>query len=611
MNAACLGPLREIATTLAVLALAAGCGRWAIRREDLEDGVARATLAALFGLMALSAAVGALLVTGTLNTPWGPVVLGGWAALGACGWIRPRGSSSAAAAAPPASGPDGSAPRLARWTRVAIGVSVAIAAVGACAPATGWDATYCHFAMPSYWVRHGGMPDRFDWPFYYYPLNLHMLYAAGFIAGGTTSAALYGAVCFAASAVLVWRWAAWAGGPAAGPAAALLLLACVAFGVEADSGNVEPGLLAFGTAAMLLLARARAAASARMLVLAAVATGFAVGIKMTALVLGVAWLALAIAPGPFARCRVVAGIAVAALVGAPWYLRAALATGNPFYPAFSDAFPAPYVMLPTGPELMRHPLHFLGRAGAHFARGYPGVVLALIPCVAPRALGRTRLPAAGLLVALTVAGTALTMPWGGEHLARFASLAFAPVLVAGGVAWAGGGSARPFLFRAGLAVAAACVLAAQGGLAYRLALKLPVIAGAQTRADFLGERMNTYPLLERLNAMADPPGRPIRVLLTDGRSLYLDQEFVYGADHHGYVDYERLENGAAFHRRLRELGVTHLVLNRHRDAHTMTLINRHRMDPTFLDAAHFRPLASWAGASHEAFAPAELYEFVP
>lgn len=601
----------EVGGMIGALAIAHGVGRWVLRPGSLRDRVAEAVVAALLGLIALSAVVGVLLAAGLCHTVCAPVLLLLWTVVGLGGWRR-RGSPELRADP----GPAKPAPAWIRGAVALCALSFALGALGACAPATSWDATYCHFAMPAYWVREGAMPHRLDWPFYYYPLNLHMLFAAGLALGGPTPAALVGVACFAAAAVLIWRWAAWVGGPAAGACAALATLGCFSLGLEADSGNVEPGLLAYGAAAMFLLARARDEGNARLLALAAVMTGFAYGVKMTAFTLVVPWTALLARPGPFSRRRVAAWGAAALLLGAPWYLRAALATGNPFYPAFSGLFPSPYVILPTGAELFRAPARFLGQCLDQLGGGYAGLALAALACVAGRTLRETRLPGAAGFVLLTVAGAALTMPWSGDHLPRFASVTFPALLAAGGLSWGALAKTRPRIFAAGLAVAAAAVLAAQVKLGYRLAFKLPVIAGAEDPARFLSDRMNTFPLLERLNRMPDPPGRPIRALLTDGRSLYLTREFVYGADHHAFVDYARLKDGAAFHRRLVELGVTHVVLNRLATAHTDTLINRNRMDPTFLDPAHFRLLESHQGAPRERFAPAEtapaeLYEFLP
>ncbi|MCI0340386.1 MAG: glycosyltransferase family 39 protein [Planctomycetales bacterium] len=591
-----------VAGGVAALALARGVGRWAARPGDLEDPVVEAVVGVLLGLALLAAATGALLATGLIGTPVTWVAFGTWGLLGLAGLLRLRHGS-------PRPGVPQSPSPARRVALGAGGAAMAIAILGACAPATGWDATTYQFAIPAYWLRAGGMPARLDWLYYYYPPYLGFLNAAGLLLGGTTGAALVGVFCYAATGALLWRWAALAGSPAAGPLAALGFFACFSVGFQADAGIAEPPLLAFGTAAMLLLVRAREAGDSRALTLAALLSGFALGAKPTALGLLIPWAALALRPGPLPRRRVALAAALAAGLAAPAYLRAVLATGNPLWPSFAGLLPAPFAAPPRPPPLLTEPVAALGEALWHFGAGYGGVALALLAAVArPGALARTALPGAAAFVVATVAGISLAYTSSPDNVPRLVSLAFPPLLVAGAASAVELAERRAWLRWLGVLALGGGLLLSQGLLGIRAARKLPVVLGLTGRDEYLADRISTYPLVRHVNRIAEAPGRPLRVLLTDGRSLYLEREFVYAAEHHAWVDWRALDTPEKLRRRLAELGVTHLIAS---PLGGGSLLARARADPEYLDPRHFRLLLRHTGASREGHLPAELYEFAP
>ncbi|SIO62827.1 Dolichyl-phosphate-mannose-protein mannosyltransferase [Singulisphaera sp. GP187] len=295
-------------------------------------------------------------------------------ALGACGVLRPSGLSVLFTVTALLVGRHtwSDVGRLIRSSaspipgRTALDISLFIGVVvttlgtflTALAPVTDGDALCYHLQVPKLFLVRGGIffdPDLHETV---YPLLTEMLYAVGLAFRGPVACRLVQwllGLVFAANVTALARpslgaraW--WAG-------AIALLVPAVSNGMGAPLNDVA--LAAFGTAAMVALARDYDRPRAQSLILVGLLAGLAMGVKYPALVL-VGLLGLAIAarrlgseadPSPTGdRPRTWSsrlwlagsGLAlfglIALLVGGSWYLRAWMDTGNPVYPFFRHYF---------------------------------------------------------------------------------------------------------------------------------------------------------------------------------------------------------------------------------------------------------------------------------
>jgi len=213
-------------------------------------------------------------------------------------------------------------------------------------PSPAWDAQVYHLTVPKLWLEAGGFVRVPLNVYSLWPMNFQLLYAGAMAAGGHLLATLlhWGAALLLA--VLLWRAA---GGRLGGAVAAGLLLANELVLFEARAAYADLAFALACLAAFLLLEKGLAEEiSARALLPAGLALGWAAGAKPTgalvALALGVVALRAAARRVGWPRgLRVVAlGLALpSALLLAPWLLRSAWETGDPLYPMLHGWFGGP------------------------------------------------------------------------------------------------------------------------------------------------------------------------------------------------------------------------------------------------------------------------------
>lgn len=268
-----------------------------------------------------------------------------------------------------------------------------------------------------------------------------------------------------------------AGSAAAGVVTTLLLLSPEVVRL-ATTAYVDLGVGLYGFVALAATARALRGAPGPNAALAGVFAGFAANAKLNAaLFVPIVALALLAAGPPGRRLRpAAAALAWGTLVAAPWCVRAALATGNPVFPALADVFGTGWatpeaVRLATRTVLDQTGLPrdaLLGPRGVlhgvfdpAWAFQTPAFVLALLPAAATRPDTPER---RGLLLA----GLASAAAWAWfVPLARFG---LAPI--AWGAVAAGVGAARLVAGRRGLAGAGLALAAGLAVLDARAATSL-------------------------------------------------------------------------------------------------------------------------------------------
>lgn len=426
----------------------------------------------------------------------------------------------------------------------AVVVTILGAFLTALAPVTDGDALCYHLQVPKLFLMRGGLffdPDLHETV---YPLLTEMLYAVGLAFRGPVACRLVQwllGLVFAANVTALARpslgvraW--WAG-------AIALLVPAVSNGMGAPLNDVA--LAAFGTAAMVALARFYEQPRASSLILVGLLAGMAMGVKYPALVLiGLFGLAIAarlngvgadcsapdhIPSGLASRLRLtISGLTlfgiVVLLVGGSWYLRAWMHTGNPVYPFFRhffggagldevlDPIKRPMVVNPWNLLTALAPLTLQPDRFDSFSHQFGPAFLLFLPALllekAPRrVLAIVALGMSFLMICLTQ-----------RQSMRFVLTAIGPMAV--GVAWlASAWSERRTLPCRFLVIALLLMIGFEASLAAARARHgLNVVLGRETSEHYLMRREPTY-RVGRWIADNLPPN--VRIVGQDHRGFYL------------------------------------------------------------------------------------------
>jgi 4-amino-4-deoxy-L-arabinose transferase-like glycosyltransferase len=229
---------------------------------------------------------------------------------------------------------------------------VAWVALLASVPPVSRDALTHHLAVPKLWVEAGGIYERPDIPFSYYPQLLDILYMAP-VALGQDIAAKYLHFTFALlTALIIFLFVRRRVGPTWAALAGLMFLTLPLVVKLSVTVYVDLGLIFFTTAAMFsVLVWLEDTGRGRWLLLAAICSGLALGTKYNALV---SFLILSLLLPFFYLYRrenqhaeqvnavkfAVLFAAMSMLVFSPWLVRNFALTGNPLYPLAQGVFAA-------------------------------------------------------------------------------------------------------------------------------------------------------------------------------------------------------------------------------------------------------------------------------
>ena len=483
---------------------------------------------------------------------------------------------------------------------VLAGVAVVAALLGALAPPTAGDALCYHLQLPKVYLaqhRITYLPDSANST---YPLLMEMLFLWGLALEGGVLAQLFhwlvglllASATFCLAAPVAGRRVAWLA------TAIVLLVPGVTNQMTAPLNDLGVALYTTLTLAALLRGMGLVPVprggdprtQGRLMVLAGVCFGFALGVKYVAIlclpgfvVLWVAsrlWIAKehdeeatvgrTLNTGGALRAAVVMSV-VSLAVGGGWYLRAAVHTGNPVYPFLSSWFgsPAsesvgsdktPLAHTPAGLlaspwQITMHPERFGGRAAQL------GVVfLALVP-----GLGWVR-PGKALTAVLLAAVAYYFMWFLLRQNVRFL-LPIVPALAAGagwvlvrGLFEGDALSLRmPGWMRRGALAAIVLVFGFNTLIAVARARDTVAVAvGLQSRDDFLRQREPSYAVARfAREALSDDAV----ILSQDYRSFYFKQRVVRENIFRLRTGYDaRVEPGPEAVGWLRDAGFTHALL---------------------------------------------------
>ena len=485
-------------------------------------------------------------------------------------------------------------------------------AAAAGAPATDWDTLAYHFAVPKIYLLDGSF-HRLAWSTTaHYPLNAEMLYAWALALRGARLAQWlswwHGPLLLAAvaawSAELFGRKAAWT--------AAALLAATPAFSRVLGSGKNDLQASLAILAALLSSLETAAAKEDRGWLRTGLLAGAAAATKLTGL-----WAAGALAVAAASQPRARAGRAVAlflagtAALGAGWYARNWIWTGDPVWPLLGRWFgdgqaAAVFARLRAADTggVPRTALNFLVSPGWLVARPElflhpPRELLVAVALGAAAAWRRATLPAAAFAFGLFYYAAWFFVSQDGRFLIPLDALlaaALAGLLAAPPRGW------RRVLALAALALglSPALALTPNNELFGFLALS-PRHDAADARDRYLLRSLGApYALSRAANAL--PPGAKL-LLYRDVRGFYLDRPYACGEPlDPGVARFDELSDGEDLAGRLKAQGFTHLLLN--------PTLGGYRGDQAYYARADrlVEELLARHGRLLSAFGPLGLYE---
>ena len=455
--------------------------------------------------------------------------------------------------------------------------------------ATEWDSLSYHLADPKLFLQHHRV-ESLPWqPHSNFALTAEMWYTLGLMAGSVPLAKCFHWACAVGTALALYRLGARLLGARIGLWAALLFASTPLVFWEAGTAYIDLATTFFTTAALLAFFQGILDDEGHWLRVGAVLAGLALSTKATALAT-VLLLTLGLTlwywhrEGPRTALRRAAAWGLIALaVGSPWYLKSWISTGNPVYPYFYALFGGRYWDAAHAASYAAANNPGMGRSLAAamlapwnltmdlspghptswpkpFAE-FPSPLLSLSPVLLASlffpAFGPALSPKAARLLAL-YAFASLALWFTQTQFIRFL-LPLVPVLCLL-TAWV---LCRAWETRALSNVALAGLAA--GSLVWSLsvggrlvAVQAPVALGLESRAIYSSRYDGTYDALTYVNVVL-PPNAKI-ALFGAPFGFHCDRPYLWG-DQSAYVLTPQARSGDALLRRLRQLGVTHLLVN--------------------------------------------------
>ena len=438
---------------------------------------------------------------------------GAFLALGAAAMVaawRFRGPGAGTSGAPPIRIP------LAGW--VIFGAYGVWYLVNALAPETLADGITYHLGLPNEYLRLGAFPDHIT--FYdLVPQGMEMLYTVAFAFGRHAAAKLVEFAFFLATLPLIFRIGRRLGASDLACLVAAVFYFCAPVaGITGSSSYNDAAGVFFLLAVLYLLLLA----DARYLLPAGTLAGFCYAIKFPGVFVVAGAVLFVAAQRRWKPVLVVA--AGAALMMAPWMVRAVVLTGNPVAPLMNSVFPNPYFHIATEREMAAN-LRSLGEVrpaqvpwelafGDRLTGTFGPLFLALpIGLIALRRRGGRFLWAAALLLAL---------PWLTNTGARFLMPAVALAAIALGMVLP-----RPAAWAAIAIQAVLCwphVLDAwETRYSFRIhEFPLAAAIGAESEADYCKRSFEEYNVARMIQRATPPDSRTLALLSV--ASAYLDRE---------------------------------------------------------------------------------------
>lgn len=208
-------------------------------------------------------------------------------------------------------------------------------------PADGFDALFYHLPVPEMWLQDGGL-RLVNMPHYWFPSLVEGLFVWPLALGGDTGAQLLHFIFGALSALLLWFWVRSLWGNQTGWWALTLLLTMPSLMWLAAWAYTDLALVFFALGMLYSLWKWLDLADSRWLIVTAVMSGFAMGIKYTSFLVPVVaggFILTKMFSKNISRQNrqknlldVVCFSLVTLLIASPWYLRNWVWMQNPFYP---------------------------------------------------------------------------------------------------------------------------------------------------------------------------------------------------------------------------------------------------------------------------------------
>jgi hypothetical protein len=219
--------------------------------------------------------------------------------------------------------------------------------LAALAPEKEYDALWYHLNLPRLWLDAGRPVDQVEEYVSLYPLTWELVLGAGLTLGGAVAAKLLHFLCLPLLGALVWLAATRYVRAAPAAVAVALVVTTPTMLWESGTAYVDLALAFHAAAAAYALARYAELDERPWAVVAALQFGGAAATKHLGVILTLLSLALYVlwmwrherSVWTAARRALLIG-AGAALLPLPWYVRAALASGNPVFPELFSVFGA-------------------------------------------------------------------------------------------------------------------------------------------------------------------------------------------------------------------------------------------------------------------------------
>jgi len=567
-----LEALARLAVVVWLLAAAAGLGRRLLRPLALPfaDQAERLILEASLGLGAVSYILFALGLL-KLWTPaplavlFGLMTVNAWAALRSS-WSKPA------------------FPTRPTWTQALFAGPILLAVlygfITANAPPTEWDSLAVHLELPKLYAQFGALRPLTELAHGFDPMVVEMLYVPALVFKDPALPAMISLLFELLMAAALWVCGRRLVSRPAALAAAELFLSQPAVTYVGGTPGTDFGVGLFAMLAFWCAWRALETETGAWLVLSGALSGLAAVSKTTGVFLA-ASLACVLAFAALRRHRALRGwlpgwAAAAAVCAAPWFLRTLLYKHNPVWPYLPQVFGGgardvyifarvrdatlegvgtgwrqllllPYHLIFEKPEVFRHssrelliPFLSLGALGWRDARKDPFARWTLAYAGVFTLLWFSAVQNWRYFIPLTPWLCLLTCGWAAR-------------------AWRRGGGRRLAAGVLAVGFIAVPAMSANNALFAVLGLK-PRNPDLSSEQAYLGRSLNSYAAMDRINR-AFPADAKI-LLFREVRPFYLDRDFLVGdPQNEMLIRYEELATPEELYRRLRELGITAVLVN--------------------------------------------------
>lgn len=507
---------------LIILIAAWGAGAVLLRRVAMEDPLESIAFRLLGGLIPVGLAA---LILGSYSLAWAQYALGVFA----LGYIVYSLRPAALSAGTEWKWDFGGLSLLEKGALIAILGAWALSLLGALAPATGWDATVAHLALPSDYAREGRIYLDPGNVYSGYPHFMHSLYAVAILGDHELPVSLLNWTLGAVACLSMYSLGCRVGTRQTGLVSAALLATAPIYMDQAGNVGIDLPFVAYSTAALAAVAAWHGGRRVEWLALAGLLAGASCGIRHTGylvyvlLAIGVIGLSLQMRP---ARALAVFSGAVL-LTASPWMIRSWLVAGNPVFPFLLSWFPASpidhiAVSMPGSHEsiarsagmsmlaFFRFPWDIVMRPALYDGWNKSPGGMILILGVPGLMVGGAR---AWWLGGFSAAGGTVFFFF--QRLARYLLPFFTPMMVVAALA-------AERLPRGRRAVTALLLFSFAYGLGLHAAavhFKIPVVFGRQTKQEYLTERVERYGAFVYANAHLNDGGK---ILTLDQRSYFLE-----------------------------------------------------------------------------------------